>query len=256
MSLVNMVDAHCHLSDARIYNASDEMIECAVAIGVSRIALGGVEPDEWQRQIILKEKYFDLILTHFGIHPWVIDSNFQNLDLLNSFFTKLTILASQANGIGETGLDFWKKRNPEGFAIQEEFFRRHIQLAVQLKKPLVLHIVSSHEGALKILKEEGGDKVPQILHRYSGNREQMESFLETGAYVSFSGEIGAEKGHARVKEAFQHVPLDRLLIETDAPDRGREPAEVNNFYQIAAQLRGVDSDELKQRVAENFSKIY
>ncbi len=250
-----MIDFHCHLTDERIFNQAERMIQKAREGGVLRIGLGGTDPADWARQSELKKRYPDLIYTHYGLHPWWVNADDQSvLEVLRQHI-------SECDGIGETGLDFGRKQRPETFPFQEQSFRDHLKIALHFQKPVVLHVVAAHERAQRIIQEEFSrvdvkSHVPLILHRYSGGLEYLSAYLELGCFFSWSGEIAHPHGGKKSKEAFKIVPLERIFLETDAPDQGQEPAQINEFYRAAAEIRGIPIENLVERIAENFRLIY
>ncbi len=251
------IDAHCHLSDPRVGGQAFSQIERALSAGVRQMMMGGLHEEEWGAQSRLKGKYPDVIQTSYGIHPWWIEKfDLLELDRMMSVLRKEVI---HADAIGETGLDFYSKRNPSRFQDQEYFFRQHIQLAEETNKPLVLHIVNAHERALALMNEEGST-VPAMVHSFSGSAEEARAWVTRGAIVSFSGSILMEPRRKKVIEALKAVPLDHLLFETDSPDQAwregvNEPSLVSEVYAGAAELLQVSIAELKEKVIANFSKI-
>jgi TatD DNase family protein len=234
-------------------------LEDAVHAGVEKIMLGGVESLEWLRQLELKKKFPEVIRTSFGIHPWRVER--LAASELEREFEILKQELPKADALGETGLDFFKKRNPERFALQEEFFRRSLDLAESMGKPLVLHIVQAHARALELVKS-AKLSVPLMVHSFSGSAEEANEWVKIGALLSFSGGIARKGPDAgkKAKEALRATPLSNLLFETDAPDQAfcdelHEPRLVVEVYQAASTILGISLPELKEKVAENFSKI-
>ncbi len=259
MSKPFFIDAHCHLSEPEPFSGAGEWIKRAHENNVRHILLGGVEPPEWENQKKLHASHPETILTSFGIHPWWIES--KSREVLDQELKCLEIEAPHAQAIGETGLDFHSKRNPERFADQEYFFRAQIALALRFGKPLVLHIVSAHEQALQIVRETGASDLPMLIHSFSGSAEVAKQWVKLGAFLSFSGTILWKDRHEKVKKALTQTPLENLLFETDSPhqawreDGRNESALVTDVYSGAAALLGVDLVELQTKVAENFVKF-
>ncbi|MBU6155235.1 MAG: TatD family hydrolase [Bdellovibrionales bacterium] len=253
------IDSHCHLSDVRMEARSEIAIREALGAGVGCLMLGGVQSSEWACQLELKKKFPEVIRSSFGIHPWRIEQLAPTE--LEREFELLRQELPKADALGETGLDFYKKRNPECFALQEEFFRRSLLLAENERKPLVLHIVHAHARARELVKA-AKLSVPLMIHSFSGSAEDAKEWVKLGALLSFSGGIARKSPDSgrRAKAALKMTPLSNLLFETDAPDQAfcegiHEPRLVVEVYQAASRILGVPLPELKEKVAENFSKI-
>ena len=218
--------------------------------------IGGVEPEEWQRQIQLKATHPELIRTSFGLHPWKVEE--KTLDRIQEDLGLLETLASRADAIGETGLDFHPNRDGLRFEDQRCAFREQIRIAMRYQKPLVLHVVSAHAEARAVLREEAFQG-PMLVHGFSGGAEECRAWISMGAFLSYSGVI-LKPGYKRVKEALLETPLDHLLLETDSPDQGwkrelNEPAFIPELYAEVARALAVDLGELSRKVDANFDKI-
>ncbi|WP_370380530.1 TatD family hydrolase [Catenulispora sp. GAS73] len=168
-------------------------------------------------------------------------------------------------GIGETGLDYFRT-GPEGVQAQQDSFRAHIAIAKRHGKALVIHDRDAHEDVLRILVEEGSPETV-VFHCYSGDAEMARVCGERGYYMSFAGNL-TYKANQALQEAFQVAPLDRILVETDAPFltplpyRGRPNAPYLVPYTVRAMaaLRGMDSDtalaELCQALDSNLRDAF
>lgn len=171
----------------------------------------------------------------------------------------------QVRGIGETGLDYFRT-GPEGVQAQQDSFRAHIAIAKRHGKALVIHDRDAHEDVLRILEEEGSPETV-VFHCYSGDAAMAEVCAERGYYMSFAGNL-TYKANQELQEAFQAAPIDRVLVETDAPFltplpyRGRPNAPYLVPYTVRAMavLRGVDSDtglaELCQALDSNLRNAF
>jgi len=256
MNSISYIDAHCHLTDSRLQGEVEVLIARAQSAGVARLMIGGVEPEEWLRQIRLKASRPDLIRTSFGLHPWKVEEGAP--DGIQRDLGLLEGLAAGADAIGETGLDFHPNRNSLRFEDQRRAFLAQIRIAKENQKPLVLHVVSAHAEARRILTEEAF-RGPMLVHSFSGGVEDVRAWISMGAFLSYSGVI-LKPGYKRVKEALLVTPLDHLLLETDSPDQSwkselNEPAFIPELYAEVARLLAVDSGELSRKVDANFDKI-
>jgi TatD DNase family protein len=239
---MNFIDNHCHLSDERIFDRAETLVKEATEAKVTRFALAGVEPAEWKRQVELKAKFGDSLILNFGLHPWWVEK--YSASEIKEILQILDQEIVHANGVGETGLDFYEKRDPSRFDDQREAFRAQIHIAKRHKKPLILHIVQAHEECVKILKEEKAEELKLVLHSYSGNVTQLQEYLKLGAYVSYSGSLvkaARGEGHEKTAKALLNTPINRVLFETDSPDQGWDsgenaPKRVLEVYEAALVL--------------------
>ncbi|NDG83976.1 MAG: TatD family deoxyribonuclease, partial [Proteobacteria bacterium] len=211
MSAPGYIDAHCHLSDGRVFSEAPGFLARAQAAGVEALMLGGTDPEEWNRQRELKRDHPDLIRTSFGIHPWRVEG--LDSTSLREQFELLRGQVCFADAIGETGLDFFKKRNPARFDVQREAFDLHLELARALGKPLVLHVVAAHAEALRRVKAIRPG-VPMIVHAFSGSAEEAQEWVRVGAMLSFCGRFlrsghsaRAGKGPDKSIAALKAIPL-------------------------------------------------
>jgi TatD DNase family protein len=167
----------------------------------------------------------------------------------------------QVRGVGETGLDYFRT-GPDGVAAQQHSFRRHIAIAKQHDKALVIHDRDAHEDVLRILLEEGAPRTV-VFHCYSGDAAMAEICAERGYYLSFAGTV-SYKNAQNLRDAVAVAPLDRLLVETDAPfltpvpHRGRPnaPYLIPLTVRAMAAARGDDEDTLAAAIAANTARVF
>jgi TatD DNase family protein len=163
--------------------------------------------------------------------------------------------------IGETGLDYY--RLDGDLEWQRERFRVHVRAAKKCNKPLIIHTRSAADDTLHILREEGADAVGGVFHCFTESQEVANAALDLGFYISFSG-IVTFKNAVQLKEVAQRVPLDRILVETDAPYlapvpfRGKlnHPALVRHVAQSVADLRGLPFAAFAEASTENFHRLF
>jgi len=255
--LKGLIDAHCHLTDERVWSRAEEWIRGALDAGVHRMMLGGLEPAEWQRQKVLLARHPQMIRTSFGLHPWWVERYSESK--VNEILVQLDTELHEADALGETGLDFHARRDSSKFDLQRFAFKEQLRLARKHSKPLVLHVVKAHAEALEMVKNEALG-LPILVHSFSGSGEEALAWCQIGACLSFSGGVLIPRKFEKTKAALRRVPLDRLLIETDSPDQSwregfNEPRLIFELYEgIAAQL-GVEIKTLVQIVNENFKNF-
>lgn len=250
-----LVDSHCHLDfpdfthriDQVLESMRDARVAAALCIGVSLEGLPGV--------LALAEKHMNLYAS-VGVHP-------EQQDCSDPRVAELVRLAGHPRilGIGETGLDYyWHKDRPEW---QRKRFRTHIQAAKLARKPLIVHTRDAAEDTLRIMEEEGAGEVGGVMHCFTEDISVAERALSLGFHISFSG-IVTFKNAKQVKDVARQVPLDRILVETDAPylapspHRGKvnEPAYVRHVAEEIASLKGVDIGEVEQITTANFCRLF
>src|SRR5699024_7066341 len=201
--------------------------------------------------IQIAEQY-DHIYAAVGWHPVsAIDFKEIHYELLKTLSSHPKVVA-----LGEMGLDYHWDTSPK--EIQETVFRKQIQLAKEVKLPIIIHNREATTDVINILKEENAKEVGGIMHCFSGSIEEMESCLEMDFYISLAGPV-TFKNAKELKEVAKVVPLNRLLIETDAPylaphpHRGKrnEPAYVSLVAQEIAALKGVSTEKIAKQTTEN-----
>lgn len=262
-----MIDSHCHLADRRVFKNLETIqqeLKTCVERGLRAISLGGTDPEEWDRQLKIqnevRQNFPSLrVRLNFGVHPWWVEKCCDPQDL-DSLLQQLETQMDQAHGLGETGLDFGQKRDIQKFELQKIAFHQQIKLALHKNKPLVLHIVKAHEEALKILKEQDAVDHPIQVHRFSGSLEQLKVWLKfPNVMISLCGSeqyVSQAQKSSRLKELVQNIPLERLLLETDAPDGFLHPYDIIEFYFKIAQIKEVSLESLQTAIYKNFELLY
>ena len=249
------IDSHCHLSDERVVDRAEEFIRRAQSAGVGRAMIGGLDPADWGRQRILKLRYPDWVRTSYGLHPWRVESS--DPSEVRLALEQLAGSLNEADALGETGLDFHSRRNPERFELQREAFRTQIRLAQVAHKPLVLHVVRAHAESIREI-DHAGFRGRMLVHSFSGSIEEASEWVKRGAVLSFSGGFLNPGQFERARRVLAWIPLEHLLLETDSPDQAwradgvNEPACIPELYRGVAALRGWELEFLTQKLDENF----
>lgn len=239
-----MIDFHCHYSDERVFARADALMGAAVQRGVRKFYLAGTHSAEWALQLELQKKYPKLIKTAFGVHPWWAEK-FSDAEL-DQELDRLQKQILVADALGETGLDFSSKRDPAGYDRQKRAFAAQVALAGKLGKPVVLHVVKAFNevwaGMPSLMGSHGRFRVPVVLHRYSGSVEEAQRWVQAGALISISVDVVHPQRGPRLQKVVLAVPVEQLLIETDAPDLPDQ--DLAAAYQWVAQAKGVGVEEL------------
>jgi len=249
-----LVDTHVHLNSKKFKDNLPQVITRAHEAGVELMIVVGFDHETNLKAIELAEKY-PFIYATVGFHPTdarhVKESDYE---ILNKQLKHEKVV-----GVGECGLDFyWDK---EFIDKQIEVFKRQIELSIKFDKPLIIHMRDASEATFNVLSEYKDLK--GIMHCYSGSAEMVEMFLKLGLHISLGGPVTFKNGKVP-KEVAKIVPIDKLLIETDAPYlsphpfRGKtnEPARVKLVAEEIARLRDESYVEIAKKTAKNAYKLF
>jgi TatD DNase family protein len=253
-----LIDAHCHL-DSDEYGADrDAVIARARAAGLTRAVLIGQwhAPGNFGEALSVRDTDPSFFAATMGIHPHEVaaapEADFQ---MLEKMATDARVVA-----VGETGLDYYYDRSPR--EVQQQAFRRQVQLAKRVRKPVVIHVRDAHDDCRRILREEqapaGG-----IIHCFTGNADEAKGYLDLGFYISVAGVV-TFKNAEHLREAVRIVPMERLMVETDSPFlapvplRGKrnEPANVKLVAAKVAEVKGLAAEEVERITAENTLRAF
>ena len=252
-----LVDSHCHLDFPSLQNDLEGVIERAAEAGVGTIVTICTRVEQFPTILEIAER-FENIYCSVGLHPHDAAQE-QNLTTV-----RLVELATHEKvvGIGETGLDY--HYNKSSHDIQARMFRRHIAASRELQMPLIVHSRAADDEMVNILQDEFSyGAFPGVLHCFSSSPKLADAALELGFYISFSG-ILTFKNAQEVRDIAAEVPLNRLLVETDAPylapvpHRGtnNEPAYVALTAAKLASMRGLSMTEITEQTTENFQRLF
>jgi TatD DNase family protein len=253
-----VIDAHCHIDmrdgdrhGAHDAQTPDESLQLAAAVNVTGIVQVGCSIRDIAAAVAMAEAH-EGIVAAIGIHPNEAPRLAASGELEAALVEveRLAAGSQRVRGIGETGLDRYRTRDAEGWAIQEQAFRAHIDIARRLGRALVIHDRDAHDEVLRVLLDEAaGAGLPQVVqfHCFSGDAALARVAAEHGWYVSFAGTVTFTNARD-LHEAAPIVPRDRILVETDAPYLTPTPhrGRVNASYLVPltvrrlAELRGDD----------------
>jgi TatD DNase family protein len=255
------VDSHAHIDGTEFDADRAEVIQRARDAGVStilNIGTGDPHAGVLERAVELAEKHADVFVA-IGVHPH--DARLFD-DEAEQRITKLITQSTRVIAWGEIGLDFHYDNSPRD--VQVNVFRRQLQLARDLRLPVIIHTREAEAETIEILKSEWGScGLPGIMHCFSGSQWLAQQALELGFSISFSGIITFKKAE-ELRAIAKQVPLDRLLIETDCPYlapvpfRGKrnEPAFVVEVARCLAGLHGKSLEEMAALTSANFVRIF
>jgi TatD DNase family protein len=257
-----VVDTHCHLDVTERYSGLDAgtALTWAAEVGVTRVVQVGCDV-EGSRWAVAAAERWPNVVAGVAIHP----NDAARLGAgLSAALRIVEELAGhpRVRAVGETGLDYYRTREPAGHAVQREAFAHHIALAMAYAKTLVIHDRDAHDDVLDVLDAEGlPDRV--VMHCFSGDAAFARACLDRGAYLSFAGPV-TFKPNSTLREALAATPLDRVLVETDAPYLTPMPfrGRPNGSYLIPHTTRfmadhlGVDLGTLCQALADNATAAF
>jgi TatD DNase family protein len=260
---VKTVDSHAHLE--LIHNSEPdspkikEILDEAAVVGIDRVVQVGYSAEQSIWSVKCAESFVGQVVAAVALHPNeapVVEDLEKDLKIIEELAANPRVRA-----IGETGLDFF--RTPEELRDKQKYsFARHIKIAKQHNKALVIHDRDSHRDVLDLLIKEGAPE-KTIFHCYSGDAQMAKECIANKYILSFAGTV-TFKNAPELREAVVLVPIDQILVETDSPflapmpNRGalNTPAQIPNTLRLMADLRGESVDYLAGAISENAERIF
>ncbi|WP_067729751.1 TatD family hydrolase [Oceanobacillus damuensis] len=251
-----LFDTHVHLNARQFEEDREETIQRAFDAGVQYMVVVGFDRETIPLAIEIAEQK-ETIYAAVGWHPVdAIDMTEQDLEWIEELSAHPKVVA-----IGEMGLDYHWDKSPKD--IQKDVFRKQIRLAKKVKMPIIIHNREATEDIIEILREENAAEVGGIMHCYNDSADYVQACLDMNFYISLGGPV-TFKNAPLPKEVAKQVPLDKLLIETDAPylaphpNRGKrnEPAYVKLVAEQIAELREMDVNELSEITTKNGLSLF
>lgn len=250
-----MIDTHCHLTDPRLGEQLDSVLERAAAAGVSRMVTIGTDLDDAMRCIELC-RAIPNVRCAIGIHPnYCGHVEIEDLPHLRQLQSDPSVVA-----LGEMGLDYHHHFAP--VERQRNVFEFQLALATELNRPIVIHSREATDDTLAILR--GFPRLRAVFHCFTGSVDEARKILDAGFLLGFTGAATFKKGE-QIREAIALTPMDRLLVETDSPyltpepmrkQKTNEPALVVHVAEVVARVKGVGVDEIDQKTSANASSFY
>ncbi|MCB5952077.1 TatD family hydrolase [Enterococcus sp. BWT-B8] len=249
-------DSHTHLNAEQFNEDIPETIERAQELGVTEMAVVGFDTPTIIKSLELSKKYKD-IYSIIGWHP--TEAGSYTAEIEKNLQERLT--TPKVVALGEIGLDYYWMEDPK--EVQDKVFRRQIAIAKEMKLPISIHMRDAIEDTYKVLKEEDVRDIGGIMHSYSGDEEWMKKFLDLGMHISFSGVVTFKKA-VEIQASAKEVPLDRMLVETDAPYlapvpyRGKrnEPGYTRYVVEKIAEMRNMNWEELAQQTTQSAHQLF
>ncbi len=248
-----LIDTHSHI-DMPDFEDLDEIISNAKTAGVEKIIIPSVDINSFEKVLEISHRY-EGVFCALGIHPS------EAKEAKDEDFEEIIKLAADKKivAIGECGLDhYWDKSFVEE---QKKVFAKQIEIAIALKKPLIVHDREAHHDTFEMLKDV--KDIPVIMHCFSGSWEFAKECIKKGFYIALGGVV-TFKNAKKVHEIAKNIPLEHLLLETDAPYltpepfRGKrnEPAYVKLAAEKIAQIRGCSIEEIAQATTKNANEVF
>ena len=256
---MKFVDSHCHLNHLKCdhYEGGlDQLLQAARARDVEQFLSVAVNLDSTEPLRALADRHSDVFISA-GVHP--LQENLPPLPTVEELLEHAD--HPKVVAIGETGLDYYYSKETAEW--QHESFLRHLQVARELAKPLIIHTREARQETLDMIAEHGNPASAGVLHCFTETREMAEVAMGMGYFISFSGIITFRNAEA-LREVVKAVPLDRILIETDAPwlapvpYRGKqnEPQYVVEVAKCVAELKGESVETVAEVTTNNFRSLF
>jgi len=256
---MSIIDTHCHLDNLQYQDDIDEVIQTALKNGIEAFLIPGADPKDLPTAVDLSEKY-DEVFFAVGVHPYDID-NF-DLEILEKYVTHPKCIA-----IGECGLDYFrlpenKEEKLQNIQLQKDIFIAQIEFAKKVKKPLIIHIRDASDDSRTILLESKAEEVGGVLHCYNAS-EHLLMLSEHNFYFGIGGVV-TFKNAKKLVEVLPKIPLEKLLIETDAPYltphpfRGSRntPTYTNNIAQKISEILHKSKKEIENLTTKNAKALF
>jgi TatD DNase family protein len=250
-----MIDSHCHLTDPRLQSQLAGVLTRAKGAGIERmITIGTSIADD--EAVIALCRTVPNVRCSIGIHPnYTHEADLADLPRLREIQSDPGVVA-----LGEMGLDYFHSYAPR--ARQLQFFESQMQLARELNRPVVIHSREATDDTLAVMRDFPG--VRAVFHCFTGSPNEARKILDAGYFLGFTGAITFKKNDL-LREAVALTPLDRMLVETDAPyltpepkrsQKTNEPALVVHVAEVAARAKGVPVGEIDRRTTENVERFF
>ena len=251
-----MIDSHCHLDHEPLFSNINDIINRSKKVGITKLLTicTTLQSFEKIKKLVLVDK---MIFGTFGIHPHETENNrVDSSDIIKNIKNDKKII-----GVGETGLDFFY--NHSNRVSQIESFEKHVQAAINLNIPIIIHSRNAEDETFQILDNYKNSNLKILMHCFTGSQKFADKLLDLNAYFSASGII-TFKNSLELQETFKNIPIDKLLIETDSPylapvpNRGKknEPSFIKFTAEKLAHLKDISYDDLISKTTNNFDDIF
>ncbi len=251
-----LIDSHSHLNDGAFAEDRDAVIDRMKAAGMVAATVIGCDRDDLPLVEQLVTDHAGFLFGAWALHPEYEDKPEVSVDEIAEIAVRPGMVA-----VGETGLDFYWCKEPLDW--QRDRFRRHIEAARQVGKPLIIHARDAEAAALEILRDEKAGDMGFVMHCYCGDMNTAQGIIDAGGHISFTGNLTFKRNEA-LREVAAKLPLDRILLETDCPYmapvpfRGKrcEPQYVEYVAKCHAEMRGLTTEEVAYQTTANAIRLF
>jgi TatD DNase family protein len=264
--MTNYIDIGINLTNKQFNNDTDKIIKNAQANGVSQMLLTGTSIRNSENSSKIAQKYPGVLYSTAGIHPHDAKSfDAQSIPKLKSLLRQAHVVS-----VGECGLDFDRDFSPR--PMQEKCYKTQLELAIEIQKPLFLHERAAFERFIAITQDYLPQLPKAVVHCFTGSLDEAKIYLDRGFYLGFTGAISDTRRFAQLKDVLQYIPMDRLLIETDAPfmlpknvpkdaltkynERRNEPAFLPYVAKTIAEFKKISMDSVAEASTQNAREFF
>ena len=251
-----MIDSHCHLDHEPLHDNLSDILSRSKEIGITKLLTICTTTDSFEKIKILVKKD-PIIYGTYGIHP----HETQNIHVDKQTIIKCVNENNKIIGIGETGLDFFYNHSEKIRQISS--FKAHIEAAIELCKPIIIHSRDAEDETFELLNSYKNDNLKILMHCFTGSLEFSKKLLNLDAFFSASGII-TFKNSTDLQDTFKTIPLEKLLIETDSPYlapipmRGKknEPSFIKYTLEKLSEIKGTTVEKMSLITTDNFNKLF
>ena len=253
-----IIDSHCHLDYSNLYNQLDEVVSRANHNQIKYLLTVCTTLKSFEKIKLIAEKYKDIYGT-FGIHPHESEKH-KNID--SKYIYNLKNKYKKVIGIGETGLDFYYNHSDK--KTQKKSFIEHLSAAAQLNIPVIVHTRDAETDTYEIIKSEKKNSDLKILiHCFTGSRDFAKKLIDINCYISVSGIITFNDSKI-LNETVSMIPIENLLVETDAPylapvpyrGKSNEPSYIVHTIEKLSQIKKISKESIMNHTTNNFKKLF
>lgn len=254
--MTEIFETHAHYDDEAFDGDREELLESLPRNGITRVVNVGASLSSCRRTIDLTERY-DFIYGALGIHP----NETAELTEEDIVWLERQCRSEKCVAVGEIGLDYyWDEPDRD---IQKKWFARQLDLARELKLPVIIHSRDAAKDTVDLMTAEKAGEIGGVVHCYSYTKETAKVFLDMGFFFGIGGVLTFNNAK-KLKEAVEYIPMDRIVLETDCPylapvpNRGKRNSSLNIPYvaQAMAQIKGISEEEVRAAAWENAHRLY
>ena len=260
------IDIGINLTNKQFQNDIDDVVQDALDADVSQMILTGTSIRNSEASLEIAKQYPGILYSTAGIHP----HDAKSFDEKSISKLRNLLKQKQVVSVGECGLDFDRDFSPRNK--QEECYKAQLELAIEVQKPLFLHERAAFSSFMNITKDYLPQLQKAVVHCFTGTLPEAKTYLDNGFYLGFTGAISDAKRFSHLKEVIQYVPLDRMMIETDAPfmlpknvpnsllkkyqERRCEPAFLPYVAGTIAQFKGITLAKVAEETTRNSKSFF